>query len=191
MCFDFKIISQKITKKREFHSQVYYQFKGYPIMKYVLDASALLSGIDFSLDNELYTSPMIIEEVKRGKMHIKLEYLIDAGLKILSPSENAVDRVIISAKKTKDIDRISKSDLEILSLAIELNATLLTDDYSIQNLASILKIKYQSIVQKGIKKEIEWQYRCKGCGRYWEKMYKDCPICGSDLKTTFKRSKNI
>lgn len=160
-------------------------------MKYVIDASAFLSGIDFSLENELYTSPMIVKEIKHGKMHKKLEYMIDSGLKVISPSENAKEKVRIFAKKTKDINRISMPDLEILSLAIDLDAVLLTDDYSLQNLASVLNIKYQSIIQKGITKEIEWHYRCRGCGRYWEKMYKECPICGSMLKTTFKRSKNL
>lgn len=160
-------------------------------MKYVLDASAFFSGIDFSLENELYTSPLIVEELKHGKMKRKLGYLIESGLKVLSPSENVVEIVRNFAKKTKDIERISKADLEILALALDLNAVLLTDDYSLQNLASFLKIKYQPILQIGITKEIEWRYRCKGCGRYFEKMYNECPVCGSKLKTTFKLCKNL
>ncbi|UCG68096.1 MAG: DNA-binding protein, partial [Thermoplasmata archaeon] len=71
-----------------------------------------------------------------------------------------------------------------LSLALELDCVLLTDDYSIQNIAAKLNVKSRGIAQEGIKETIKWRLRCKGCGRYWEKIHDSCPVCGSDLKTT-------
>ncbi len=160
-------------------------------MKYVLDASAFFSGIDFSLDNELLTSPKILDELKHGKLNKKVQYLLDCGLKVILPNIDSILIIKNTAIKTGDINRISEADLEVLSLTLELDATLLTDDYSLQNLASILKIKYRPVVQDGITKEIKWTYRCRGCGRYFKEKYNDCPICVSEIKTTFQPRKNL
>lgn len=113
--------------------------------------------------------------------------MIESGLKVMSPTKEAVETVRKCARKTGDIARISDADIEILSLAKELNAVLLTDDYSIQNLAAMLDVNYQGIAQEGITKKVRWRFRCKGCGRYWKEMHDSCPVCGSDLKTTRKK----
>ena len=157
------------------------------VMKFVLDTSAILSGKDLSSDNELYSSPKILDELKHGRMRRRLDYLIESGLKVMSPTKEILDEVRNCASETGDIARVTEADIEILSLAKELDAVLLTDDYSIQNLATELEVKYQGIAQKGITETIKWRYRCKGCGRYWEKMQDSCPACGSELKTTRKR----
>ena len=155
-------------------------------MKFVLDASAILSGKDFPVNYELYSSPKILEEIRYGRMRMRLDFLIEAGLKVMSPSDESLERVIKCANKTGDMARVTDADIEILSLAKELDAVLLTDDYSIQNLAEELNVKYQGVAQKEITKKIKWLYRCKGCGRYWEEMHDSCPVCGSKLKTTRK-----
>jgi UPF0271 protein len=156
-------------------------------MKYVLDTSAILSGKDFSADFELFTSPKILDELKPGRMKRRLDYLLESGLKVMSPSKEAIETVEDCAKKTGDSARVTDADIEILSLALELEATVLSDDYSIQNLASILNVKFQGIAQEGITKVIEWRFRCKGCGRFWEEMHDSCPVCGSELKTIKKK----
>lgn len=155
-------------------------------MKYVLDTSAILSGKDLPADCELFSSPKILEEIKHGRMKRQLDYLIESGLKVISPSEETLMDIISAAEKTGDIARVSQADLEILGLAKEMDAVLLTDDYSIQNLASELDVKYKGISQDGITKTIKWRIRCTGCGRYWDKMHESCPVCGSQLKTTRK-----
>ncbi|MEM2899356.1 MAG: PIN domain-containing protein [Thermoplasmata archaeon] len=153
-------------------------------MKFVLDTSAILSGKEFSGEQELYMPPSAENEIKHGRMKRKIEYLQILGLKICSPSKSAVDKVQKYAQKTGDIERVSEADIDVLALAIDLKATILTDDYSIQNLASGLGIKYQPLCQKGITEKLTWYYRCKGCGKFFDKMYDACPICGSDMKTT-------
>lgn len=155
-------------------------------MRYVLDTSAILSGKDLPADCELYSSPKILDELKHGRMRRRLDFLIESGLKVLSPSEDTLKEVISAANESGDLLRMSQADLEILGLAKELDATLLTDDYSIQNLASILHVDYMGISQDGIKKTLKWRIRCKGCGRYWDTMHPSCPVCGSELKTTRK-----
>lgn len=155
-------------------------------MKFVLDTSAILSGKDFPADHELYCSPKVLGELKHGRMKRRLDYLIESGLRIMSPSKETIENVRKHALDTGDIARISDADIEILSLAKELGAVLFTDDYSIQNLARELEVKYQGIAQEGITKKIKWRYRCRGCGRYWDEMHDSCPVCGSELKTTRK-----
>lgn len=155
-------------------------------MKYVLDTSAILSGKDLPADCELFSSPKILEEIKHGRMKRQLDFLLESGLKVFSPSEKTLAEVALAAERTGDAARVSDADLEILALAMELGAVLLTDDYSIQNLASELDVKYKGIAQKGITKTLKWRIRCTGCGRYWEKMHESCPVCGSQLKTTRK-----
>jgi UPF0271 protein len=158
-------------------------------VKYVLDTSAILSGKDISSEDDLFSTPLVIEEIKFGRMKRRLDYLIEAGLKVHSPTSENITSVTDAAKETGDMQRISKTDIEVLSLAQELDAIILTDDYSIQNLAKKLGIRYSGISQKGIEKVINWKFRCKGCGRYWEKMHKGCPVCGSELKTARERRK--
>ena len=156
-------------------------------MKLVLDTSAILSGKDFSSEYELYSSPMIIEELKHGRMRRRLDFLLESGLRVITPSEATIEEVRRCAEDTGDIARISEADLEILSLAKELGATLLSDDYSIQNIASKLNVDSKGIAQDGITEIYKWEYRCKGCGRYWEKMHDACPVCGSELKTARRK----
>ena len=155
-------------------------------MKYVLDTSAILSGKDLPTDWELFSSPKVVLEIQHGKMRRRLDFLLESGLKILSPSDEYISEITQAAKKTGDIDRVSATDIEILSLAKELDAVLLSDDYSIQNLASVLNVDFLGVAQNGITETIKWRIRCKGCGRYWEKMHPECPVCGSDLKTSKK-----
>jgi UPF0271 protein len=157
-------------------------------MRYVVDTSAILSGKDLPTDCELFSSPKILDELKHGKMKMRLDFLIESGLKVISPSEKAKEEVKQAAEKTGDVARVSEADIEILSLAKELEAVLLSDDYSIQNLASKLGVEYRGIAQDGITEIYKWRFRCKGCGRYWKDMHKECPVCGSELKT--KRAEN-
>ncbi|UCG69249.1 MAG: hypothetical protein JSV09_15965, partial [Thermoplasmata archaeon] len=86
-------------------------------MKFVLDTSAILSGKDFSAENELYSSPKILEELKHGKMRRRLDYLIESGLRVVTPSHETVERVKKCAFDTGDMARVSEADIEVLSLA--------------------------------------------------------------------------
>jgi len=154
-------------------------------MKFVLDSSALLSGKDFR--GELYTTPEALKEVKKIGMTPQLEALFSVRVSITSPSRESINAVKEEAKKTGDVKRLSPTDVGILALAKELSAVVLTDDYSIQNLAKELGLEYRGVAISEIKEKIYWEYRCRGCGKFWEEWYNFCPICGSKLKTSRKR----
>ena len=160
-------------------------------MKLILDSSAILSGKFNIADHEFYTSPSISQELEKSEMNDKYNYLIDAGLRIMAPSNNSVDRVRSGAKKTGDINRLSEPDIELLSLALELDGVILTNDYSIQNLASELNIRFLSPDEEKISNVITWQFQCKGCAQIFEEKQKECPICGSELRFKPKSMKKI
>ena len=123
-------------------------------------------------------------------------YLKDKGLTFQNPSEESIDFVKNTSKKTGDAGRISSVDLEILALALDLqkkglDVIILSDDYSIQNIASELKLDFESISQKGITKKLKWGVRCRGCGKKFKEDISVCPICGSDTKKIVIRGKEI
>jgi len=154
-------------------------------MKRVLDASALLAGRQFP--GELVTVPGVLRELQRYGMTPQLEAVLDTQVRVLSPGEDARERVRAAGESTGDAHRVSPTDRDLLALALELGATLVTDDYSIQNLARILGISYEAILTPGIKETWTWSYRCTGCGRTWPEWHEECPVCGSPLKTARPR----
>jgi UPF0271 protein len=132
-------------------------------------------------EGEIYITPGVVAELRKYEDQ-RIRYWEDL-LKVASPSSKALEKVKEGAKKTGDDARLSPTDMEVLALAIDLQAVLLTDDYSIQNLAKVLGVEYKGVGMKSIKEVIKWKYRCTGCRKEWDKNYPDCPICGSKLRS--------
>jgi UPF0271 protein len=166
---------------------------------YILDTSAILSGKPINLDNvSLVTPPDISNELKPGgRDHRLFQFLIERGLTIRSPTKKSVDKINNISSKTGDSSRLSTTDIEILALALDISkddekeAIILTDDYSIQNVAHVLKIKFKTISQSGITKRFKWSCRCRGCGKKFKENIKICPICGAETKTVISSKKDI
>ncbi len=154
------------------------------VMKYVLDTSAILSGKNIPLDKDLYVPPGVLSEInKGGRWYRKLELMRSAGLSELSPPGNIMDKVRQHANKTGDAIRLSETDLEVVALALHVEGTILTDDYSIQNLARSMDIDYKGVAQEEIDEEWEWEweYRCEKCRRWLNEPKDECPRCGGDV----------
>ena len=160
-------------------------------MKLILDSSAILSGKLFSGEDELYTSPTISSEMQKSEMSVQFNYLLDAGLRIMAPSESSIRKIREGAHKTGDINRLSEPDIELLGLALELEGIILTNDYSIQNLACELNIRFLSPTEDEIKNVVTWEYQCRGCAKIFDKKSEDCPVCGSQLRFRPKTIKKI
>lgn len=154
-------------------------------MRLVLDTSALFSMRDLPLDAEIYTTPGVISELERyGDSRARYW---EHALRTSDPVSDSLRMIKKAAEKTGDISRLSETDLEVLALAKDLGATILTDDYSIQNLARYLGIEYKAVGLVGIKRLVKWKLRCTGCGRTWEERHPECPVCGSPLRTSRSR----
>ncbi len=151
----------------------------------VLDASALLTGRPFP--GELVTVPGVLREVRRHGLTPQLEAVLETQVRILEAGPEARKRVQAVAEATGDIQRLSPTDRELLGLALELGGTLVTDDYSIQNVCRTLAIPYEPVLMPGIREAWRWSYRCTGCGRTWPEWHDECPVCGSPLKTARPR----
>lgn len=151
-------------------------------MRAVLDSSALLVGKYPELD-EMMTTPEVIQELKRKGMSHELRSFIDVKVRISSPSEGAVKKVMEASLKSGDSERLSGTDVGLLALALDKKATLLTDDYSMQNLASVLGLDYRGVMFPEITTQVAWRYRCKGCGKRFEEYPESCPVCGSEVRT--------
>ncbi len=151
----------------------------------VLDTSALLTGRPFP--GELVTVPGVLRELRRHGVTPELEAFLDTHVRVAQPGAAARDRVRGASEATGDAPRLSPTDRELLALALELGATLVTDDYSIQNLCRILKIPYEPILMPGIRETWHWSYRCTGCRRTWPEWHAECPVCGSAVRTSRPR----
>ena len=169
------------------------------VRKYILDTSAIFSGkpIDFR-DSELITTPEVSNEISPGgRDYQNFQYLIEKGLKVLKPRNNVIDEVEEISNKTGDKNRLSKTDVEVLALALELKRQgnfeiiILTDDYSIQNVANTLKLTFESFNQAGITKRFKWDCRCRGCGKKFKDSIKICPICGAESRSIVSNKKVI
>ncbi len=158
--------------------------------KFVLDTSAILSRKYDLSSSILYVTNSILKEIEKGKISRYLE-MAESSLNIIDPDADSIARVKKAAQKTGDINRLSHTDIEAVALALQIGATLITDDYSMQNVSTVLGIKANSASIKEIGKVIEWVYRCTGCGRIYEENTGSCRICGHALKNYPRKTRKI
>lgn len=154
----------------------------------VLDSTAFYSGLPLVCSDPLYTTPSIISEIShRSVSELSLETLVGTGrLKIVDPSTTAIRTIEKNALDSGDSFKLSKADVELLALALDLQkemmVTLISDDYSIQNLASTLNIRVAKGLSKGISRVARWLLYCRGCGKTFRgKNPLVCDICGTEL----------
>jgi UPF0271 protein len=151
-------------------------------MKCVLDSSVFFT--DFPVQGECYTTPSVVDELLDLKSKCRYDLLAGAGLRVEVPESGDLSRVKAAAEKSGDLPVISATDCDVLALALGLSATILTDDFAIQNVAATLRIMVQPLRQRAAK-AVRWKYRCSGCGRYF-KTDGECPVCGSIIKRKLK-----
>ena len=157
-------------------------------MKAVLDTSAIIYLQDFRKFEEIFTTNSVVAEVKDRISSLKLPAL---NAKILEPDKKFVNEVKDVAKKTGDLEKLSATDIEVLALAKELNATLISDDRNVQNVAERIGIAYVSLFSKKIKELFVWGKFCPGCKKFLDNKFAQCPICGSDLKRIPRKKSKI
>jgi UPF0271 protein len=151
-------------------------------MKAVIDTS--LFFIEYPLSGELFTTPSVIEELVDLRSKCRYETLLTAGLMVIEPTRESMMEVLKAAQKTGDSEKISATDRDILALALDLCATIYSDDFAVQNVAHELKITVHPVLQHSAKKRV-WKYRCSGCKKFFFASG-DCPVCGSPIKRTIK-----
>jgi UPF0271 protein len=163
----------------------------------VLDTSAFVAGFDpFSVPVEQATTPTVTAEIRRNStMKTRLEIAIESGkLKVKSPLPEFSEKAVASANHVGDSFKLSEADMQLLALALQLKAEgyipqIVTDDYSIQNVAAETGIEFLSLATFGIKRLLEWVRYCPACHRQYPADCKSnvCQVCGTALKRKPKR----
>ena len=158
----------------------------------ILDTSAFIAGFDpFSIENVQYSVPMVEKElfsdslswtrfkaaVENKKLHIK------------EPDMAFVKRIKEASKTVGDISFLSEADLQVLALALQVKKSgeaplIVTDDYSIQNVANQIGVEFAPLMTFGIRFRLHWIRYCPACYRKYPADYKSkvCKICGTRLK---------
>jgi UPF0271 protein len=151
-------------------------------MRYAVDASFFFS--ELVLDGEIITPPSVVDEITDARSRCRLEALLASGLSVVPPSAENAGRVSLAAAETGDIARLSPADTDLLALALGLGATVVSDDFAVQNVALALGLGVKGILQPTARPR-RWRYRCPGCNRRYSAAG-TCPVCGSGLKRSLK-----
>jgi UPF0271 protein len=145
---------------------------------YVLDSSAFIN--EYHTTNDTATIPMVREELEDESAY-RFDAMEGSGMHIHIPQDGAVERVRRAAEETGDFEELSTTDVRLVAAAFELDATLVTDDYAMQNVAEHMDVSVEVIAQDGIAEQRDWKFQCQGCGREFDENKDRCPICGSEL----------
>ncbi len=147
----------------------------------ILDATSFYAGIPFLSHEVSYTTPLVFEEIK----HIKknqgvITILIESNrLKIVEPEKKFIHIAISKAKETGDYQRLSKEDISVIALCLQMQGELITDDFAVSNVVKHLSLKVSPIMTKGAD-VIKWTYFCSACETSFSNA-SVCPTCGSKL----------
>jgi len=158
----------------------------------VLDTSAFLAGFDpFKVSEQQVTVPSVEEEIRTNSMTwVRFKAATENGeVTIRTPAPAALERVEECAIEVGDSFFLSGTDKQVLALALDLKTSgvipqVISDDYSIQNVAKRLGIEFTPLATFGIRRVLEWMRYCPACHREYAAncVSTECVVCGTELK---------
>jgi UPF0271 protein len=167
----------------------------------VLDTSAFIAGFDpLTVPEKQYTVPEVKNELIEDSMNwMRFNAAVESGkLKVKSPKSSVFDEIKEASMKVGDMRYLSEADMQVLALALELKGSgysplIVTDDYSIQNVANKIGVEFTSLMTFGIKFRFKWILYCPACYRKYPPDYKSkvCEICGTELKRKPKKKTRL
>ena len=145
-----------------------------------------------------YSVPEVVDElmVQAGPSYRLAVSSSSGKLKIQTPSSESVQEALEKARSLGDRLVLSKADLSLLALAIDLrkegkNPIIISDDYAVQNVAEGIGIAYQSLSSLGIRQKYNWIHYCPACYRQYHSGDTEvCHVCGTKLKRKPLRKEN-
>jgi endoribonuclease Nob1 len=161
----------------------------------LLDTSSFIQGYNMSQEEKFYTVPQVNSEIRDEIAKIRYEGAKNSGrMKEEIPIRHFVTELESQAEKMGEKHKLSTTDKQLLALGLQLKnegneIVIVSDDYSVQNMASKLGMKYVSQVTKGITRRLNWIIYCPGCRKTFDTAQEDntCPICGTPLKRKPRR----
>jgi len=167
----------------------------------VLDTSAFIAGFDpLAVPEKQYTVPEVKKELIAGSMPwMRFNAAIEnRKLTVKNPKSSVLQEIQEASRKVGDMRYLSEADLQILALALELKGRglsplIITDDYSIQNVANKIDVEFTSLMTFGIKFRFKWILYCPACYRKYPSDYKfkSCEVCGTELKRKPKKKTRL
>lgn len=157
-----------------------------------MDTSAFIAGYDpLSISDEQYSVPTVKEELIADSLPwVRFNAAVESGkLKVRMPEASSISRVKESSRTVGDVLYLSEADIHVLALALELkdagnSPSIITDDYSIQNVANQIGVGFSSLMTLGIRYRFHWILYCPACHHKYptDCKQKECKICGTMLK---------
>jgi UPF0271 protein len=157
-----------------------------------LDTSAFIAGFDpLSAGEKQYSVPMVRKELASKSMPwVRFKAAVEnRKLRVRKPKFPFLKKVKEASESVGDVRYLSEADMQVLALALELKTAgldplVVTDDYSIQNVANQMGVNFTSLMTYGIKFRFDWILYCPACHRKYPPDYKfkSCEICGTELK---------
>ncbi len=172
---------------------------------FVLDANAFFSSKQLTdLDaGRLFTTSGIEEEVApNNEARFLFESLKEQNkLFVFDPEPDYLELVRNTATTTGDRTVLSDHDQELIALALQLKndeeykgwtVKVVSSDYAVQNVCKKLGVIYSSFKHGTIKRQINWCFKCRDCGKLYRNIPPDneCDVCGGKIIRSSKGTKN-
>ena len=167
----------------------------------VLDTSAFIAGFDpLVVLEKQYTVPEVGRELTAGSLPwTRFKTAVENGkLMIREAKKSFANEILEVSRNVGDFRYLSEADLQVLALALELKAKglsslIVTDDYSIQNVANKVGVEFTSLLTFGIRFRFKWILYCPACYRKYPSDYnfKICEVCGTELKRKPKKKSQL
>ncbi|WNY23446.1 hypothetical protein MmiHf6_07530 [Methanimicrococcus hongohii] len=160
--------------------------------KYIADSAVFIMGNCPIAAADMVTIPHVQDEMRSEDASLRYDIYVAEGLMVEAVEDVFADAVKEQASQTRDIEKLSSTDIGILAKALEYHekigddAVLITDDFAVQNIAARLGIAVMPVAQRVISDQIIWQKQCIGCFRHF-KDGEECPVCGSPLRKKMKK----
>ncbi|KAI0513254.1 Nin one binding Zn-ribbon like-domain-containing protein [Xylaria bambusicola] len=109
-----------------------------PIHALILDAGPLIKNDPpvstlLAQANELYTLPSVVSEIRDAATRSRVETTLLPFLKLRSPRPASIKFVTDFARRTGDLEVLSKPDIHLMALAYELECELNGGDWRLRN----------------------------------------------------------
>ncbi|MHA1443277.1 MAG: NOB1 family endonuclease [Candidatus Hodarchaeales archaeon] len=161
---------------------------------FILDSTAFIR-LDFPRiqtieESTFLTTYSVREELKDFRSRMNLDTMLHSNrLTLISPDPNNIKAMTERLKRVDPIRKLSLTDIEILTLTLEENGVLITNDFAIQNAAHQFKIKTQVVSGKKIKYTRKGMLKCTSCNKKFKLQTDSCPDCGGKLKQVYTTKK--
>lgn len=155
---------------------------------YLLDAAALFASYQLMLPPTVraVTTPEVLEEVRDGLSKVSVELSLSAGkLAVVEVDSTLIDNAVRVADELGEVGKLSKADLSLVALMVKYSregceVIVVTDDYSLQNIAAYLNLYVVGVKRKVIERVVKYVMVCEACG-FKGSSGDSCPVCGGRM----------